>query len=75
MKTIVDIFPNLKERHFEQKNINKIKSNQNILTDVNDSIAKQRHFYKHLYQTRPLMESDINFFNTPITQLTNDDHN
>jgi len=28
-----------------------------------------------LYQTRPLMEREINFFNTPITQLTNDEHN
>jgi len=61
MKTIVDIFANLENRHYEQNAINKIKSNQTILTDVNDSIAKQRNFYTHLYQTRPLMESEINF--------------
>ena len=69
-------FASLEKRHYEQKTITKIKTNQNtILTDLKDIIAEQRNFYQQLYKVRPTIESELNFLDTPISQLNNDEIN
>jgi len=61
---------------FHFLSITKIKTNQStIITDLKDIISEQRNFYQQLYKARPTIESEINFLDTPITQLNNDEIN
>ena len=41
-------FANLEYRHYEQKSITKIKTNQRIIFDLEDIISEQRNFDKQL---------------------------
>ena len=69
-------FASLEKRHYEQKTITKIKTNQStIITDLKDIISEQRNFYQQLYKARPTIESELKFLDTPITQLNNDEIN
>jgi len=70
MRKIVNISLVLKKDTMS-KNTNQ----STIITDLKDIISEQRNFYQQLYKARPTIESELNFLDTPITQLNNDEIN
>ena len=68
-------FANLEKRHFEQKTIHTLKTDNKEITSKDEMLKEQQLFYQGLYRKRNNMDSEIQVFDTPLPILNNVDKN
>ena len=67
------LFLNLEKKKSERKCLKQLKIDNNIITEPKDILLQQKMFYHNLYKSKPRSHSNINFFNTNMNILNDED--